>query len=118
MEAKDDTQLFFPSLLSHQLLYFHLKVKNSDRAETEILTPTIIVALELPFLFFLMTNYRMTWCENMLKILVISTLIIKNFSVSLLYKNRTKFTLLKRSRKAIQAAFLTNGKKSLRAAIC
>ena len=105
-------------LLSHQLLYFHLKVKNSDRAETEILTPTIIVALELPFLFFLMTNYRMTWCENMLKILVISTLIIKNFSVSLLYKNRTKFTLLKRSRKAIQAAFLTNGKKSLRAAIC
>lgn len=41
-----------------------------------------------------MTNYRMTWCENMLKILVISTLIIKNFSVSLLYKNRTKFTLL------------------------
>ena len=79
MEAKDDTQLFFPSLLSHQLLYFHLKVKNSDRAETEILTPTIIVALELPFLFFLMTNYRMTLCENMLKILVISTLLMKNF---------------------------------------
>ena len=38
--------------------------------------------------------------------------------VSLLYKNPTKITLLKRSRKAIQAAFLTNGKKSLRAAIC
>ena len=71
MEAKDDTQLFFPSLLSHQLLYFHLKVKNSDRAETVILTPTIIVALELPFLFFLMTNYRMTLCENTILGLVI-----------------------------------------------
>ena len=58
-------------LLSHQLLYFHLKVKNSDRAETEILTPTIIVALELPFLFFLMTNYRMTLCENKILGLVI-----------------------------------------------
>ena len=79
MEAKDDTQLFFFFflLLSHQLLYFHLKVKNSDRAETVILTPTIIVALELPFLFFLMTNYRMTLCEN--KILGLVIYIIPKF---------------------------------------
>ena len=69
---------FFFWLLSHQLLYFHLKVKNSDRAETVILTPTIIVALELPFLFFLMTNYRMTLCENTILGLVIYITIPNN----------------------------------------
>ena len=72
------TIFFFFLLLSHQLLYFHLKVKNSDRAETVILTPTIIVAIELPFLFFLLTSYRMTLCENTILGLVIYITIPNN----------------------------------------